>query len=384
MILALPAEFRRYQPFVASALLVSLASCSHSDAFAPHGNGTTVPFAAAVPTILTYNSADDRTAAWLPDGSAFLYAFGTTTREHDQCLGLLPAAGGRRLQEICNTGVGSSDSTDTFAFPAVSAGGAVAYLRNSRPISAQRDQRSVLVSTTLDDPKSIVRLRSFPYQGPDAFYVTASSPAWLSESRLAFVAMVDHDVPCPNPLLCQVFTVQSGRDIVVAEVTGGAALTQTVSNTEWASSVAASADPGVVYYTKAGSSQVFALNVDGGGSTPIHDFGAAGIARDVHAAGGMLAAIVGGVVKVWSDGITTDPLQEDTAGRLFLVNLASGQEVELAAPETLFRHPALSPDGSRVVVESYKLLILSSERNGVVSVDTLVRPGVDLWEFQTQ
>lgn len=386
MLIALPAPPRPFRPLAILILLSALSACSHSDAFSPHGNATSEPHVDAVPTVLTYNTADDLTPAWLPDGSGFIYAFGTTTRERDQCLGVMPATGGRLTEEICNPGVKAVDSTDTFVWPAVSSGNLLAYMRSSRPVSAQKDLNAVLVTAPLANPNAVTRLRTFPYQGPDAFYLTATSPAWLSESRLAFIGMVDTNVPCENQIVCQFITIRSGHDIVVAELTGGAALMQTISDTKWASSVAASSDPAVVYYTTAGSSKVFQFNVSGGGATAIHDFGTAGIARDVHAAGGKMAAIVGGVVKIWSDGLTTDPIQQDAAGRLFIVDMGSGAEQEIAVPEMLFRHPALSPDGSRVVVEAHPInvSVVRDANDVIIRVDTLVLGGIDLWEFPTE
>ena len=85
----------------------------------------------------------------------------------------------------------------------------------------------------------------------------------------------------------------------------------------------------------------------------VHDFGAAGIVRDLSLAGGRLAAVVGGNVTVSSEPIN-GTYQEDHGGLLHLLTLATNADTTLPDSGLLFRHPALSPTGDRLVAEAWQ------------------------------
>jgi Tol biopolymer transport system component len=72
----------------------------------------------------------------------------------------------------------------------------------------------------------------------------------------------------------------------------------------------------------------------------------------VQVSGNRLVAIVGGDISFTNDPVL-GPITRDYGGRLFSVDLTSGQEVDITMPGRLHRYPALSPSGQRLVVESY-------------------------------
>ena len=96
-----------------------------------------------------------------------------------------------------------------------------------------------------------------------------------------------------------------------------------------------------IYYTLSGDSRVFRQTLSTGAVTVVHDFGAAGIARDVHVVGNRMAAVVGGRVAY---GIhpSFGPTQWDSGGVLHVVDLPSGTDATLDGPG-LFRRPQVSP-----------------------------------------
>ena len=365
-----------------------LAACSHSDAFAPHDTSRSGPLVAGTPARLTYNPTASVTPAWLPDASAFAYGFSDLEArlDHDQCIGIMPAAGGSLTGRICNVNPFSGDSTDTFAWPAVSPNGTrLAYLRSSRPRAAQTDQRSTLVVASLAAPASFTPVRSLPFQGGDGtFYVSLADLSWLGPEQLVMLGEQDNSVSCPDPPACteDPVLVRSGRRVLVATLAPGAPTVVDVLGTDWASSVAPVSGSTDIYYTVAGASQVYRAPLTGGGSV-VHDFGAEGIARDVDAAGNRLVAVAGVVLRLLDDG-SGAPLQQDFGGRLFVVNLAAGTSAELAIPATVVRHPAIAPDGSSVVAEGYALTITRFTSGGVQFVDTAVTGVPTLWRFPLQ
>ena len=368
-----------------AAMVLSASSCSHSDAFTPADPATTQPFSSTPPVRLTLSLLADLTPSWLPDGSAFIYAFGdpVSRLQNDQCLAIMAPTGGTR-RDICNVGPFASDSTDTFSSPAVSAGGELAYMRGSKPLAAQDERYLALVYGPLSDPAQFATARSFPFQADGAFYTTAEYISWLDESRLLLLGMTDTSIQCADPPACtSSVLVRSGRDILLADLVAGGAVMTPIPGTTWATSVTLGASDAEMYYTVAGSSAVRRAPLPVGTESVAHDFGAGGIARDVTVAGVRMAAIVGGLVKMYDDG-SGNQIQQDVAGRLVLVDLGTGDEQELVAPETLFRHPALAPDGSSLVAEAYPVSITEIRAPGgaVIRVDTTVTGAPDLMRFE--
>ena len=364
------------------SLVLLLSACSHSDPFTPHDSSVTEPLVAGLPIRLTYNPGGSLTPGWDPDGTHVIYAFSDpeSRQQNDQCLGMLPRGGGTQTRRLCNDTPFAADSTDTFSWPAVSAGRRLAYVRASRPVAAQNDLGMRLVYGSLDQPRSFSTAFTIPFQtGNGVLYAAVADIAWLDENRLAFLGLTDTSVkPCPD---CQFISIRSGRDILLADLSGETAVVTPVSGTSWATSVAAASGDGQIYFTLAGSTQVFEKAAPDGPATTVYDFGVTGLVRDVHAAAGQLVAVVGGLVKVFdSDG---NPIQQDRGGRLFVVDLASGTARELPKPATIFRNPALAPDGGSVVAEAYHLTILSHPQGEgfPLVVDTVVTGTPELWEF---
>jgi hypothetical protein len=108
----------------------------------------------------------------------------------------------------------------------------------------------------------------------------------------------------------------------------------------------------------------------------VHDFGPAGVARDVHASGSRVAVVVGGRVAF---GVhpRAGPVQWDSGGTLHVVDLDGGDDLVLDTPGRLYRRPAVSPDGSSIVAEGFPLVI-----TGPASApDTTVSRSGDLYLF---
>lgn len=265
----------------------------------------------------------------------------------------------------------------------MSPGGRLAYIRASRPVSARNDLSSRLVYGPLETPGSFSTVRTIPFQaGNGFFYSGAADLAWLAEDRMAFLGLTDTSVlPCPGVPGCLFISIRSGHDVLLADISGDNVSVTPVSGTTWATSVAAAPGEDQIYFTLAGSTRVFQKGLPDGAASTVYDFGATGIVRDVQAAAGQLVAIVGGVVRVFDDG--GNPIQQDSGGRLFLLDVAAGTARELPKPATIFRNPAIAPDGSSVVAEAYHLTITSrvAVEGQPPVADTLVTGTPELWEF---
>ncbi len=333
------------------ALLLLVAACDHGAPFTPTVPTEPGPFAPGVTARLTFNGADDRTASWLPDGSAFIYSSEEleSPDDHDRCLRVMPAAGGSVIRSICEKRPGHQDSTDVFQSAAVSPGGRLLYLRAVSRIGNQKSPRMELALGTLETPVPATALTPVPYFASSGkTHGLIASPAWLDDDHFVYLAQYlwyQGSTFMPD-------TFSTGLEIVHGTVSGEGATLTVVPGTEEASSVAVGDQPGTVIATFGGDSRVYRVDLSTGARTEIWDFGAAGIARDAHLAAGKLVAIVGRSVLYQFEDAHEMFVQRDEGGDLHVVDLGSGETRVFAYVETLFRRPALSPDGSRVVVEA--------------------------------
>jgi len=149
-----------------------------------------------------------------------------------------------------------------------------------------------------------------------------------------------------------------------------------VPGTELASGVSPGGTENEIYYTLSGDTRVYRRDLSSGAVSVAHDFGAAGIARDVHVVGQRMTAVVGGRVAFAQDSTLGGAVQWDSGGTLHLVDLQDGSDMLISGPG-LFRRPRLSPDATRIVAEVYPLIIT---RIGEAAETTVARTG-DLYLF---
>lgn len=333
------------------AWLLLLAACDHGAPFTPEVPSEPGPLAPGIPARLTFSGADDRTASWLPDGSAFLYSSEELEgpADHDRCMLVMPASGGTVSRTICERRPGHQDSTDVFQSPVVSPGGRLLYLRAVSRIGNQKSPRMELALATLDAPVPATVLTPVPYfasSGKTHHFV--ASPAWLDDDHFVYLAQYlwyQGSTFFPD-------TFATGLEIVHGSVSGDAATLAVVPATDAASSVAAGDEPGTIIATFGGDSKVYRVELATGTRTVLWDFGPAGIAREAQVAGGRLVAIVGRSVLYQFEDAHQQFVQRDEGGDLHVVELETGATQVFTFEETLFHRPALAPDGSRLVVEA--------------------------------
>src|SRR6185437_12208755 len=99
--------------------------------------------------------------------------------------------------------------------------------------------------------------------------------------------------PCRT---CETDTIATGLWVALLDVSAPGMPPVAVPGTDFASGVSPGASEDEIYYTLGGDTRVFRRVLSSGDVSVAHDFGPAGIARDVDVAGGRLTAIVGGRV----------------------------------------------------------------------------------------
>lgn len=323
-------------------------SCDHGTPFQSSPDRPTGPFSNQIPRRLTFNVGDDRTPTWLPDGSGILYSSERIDRlDHDRCFNVLPPDGGTILRQYCPTDPIQDDSTNLMEAPAVSPSGRIFYHAVTSWIGQQKLGESKFMLGSADDPANAARLALIPYTAPNGkIHSSIRSPAWTGPETVTYLAeelFYEGSTFFPD-------TFFTGRDIVQLDVSSGTPAYTVIPGTDDASSVAVTTEPGVIYYTLGGDTRVYRRDLPSGNVTVVHDFGSAGIARDVAVFGTSLVAVVGQSV-VWQNELAHGWVQRDEGGDLYFVDLASGNTQPFVGDSVLFRHPLFSPDGARIVVE---------------------------------
>jgi WD40 repeat protein len=333
---------------IVAGLLLLVVACDHGAPFQPESPAPAPPFSALFPRRLTFNLGDDRTPSWLPDGSGIIYSSEREDRpDHDRCLAILPGEGGTVRTRYCRVEPDRVDSTDVMEAPAVSSDGRIFFNQVVSRIGRQKLGASALMLGSADDPLRAVPLRALPYTAPNGrFHSSVRVPQWVSGDSLVYLAELlfyEGSTFLPD-------TFYTCVDVVLLDLSAATPVFTVLPGTDYASSVSLSDEPGVVYYTLGGDSRVFRRALTSGDVTVVHDFGPGNIVRDAQVRGTTLVAVVGrSVLYRFEDAHGF--VQRDEGGDLAFVDLGSGGTTTFSTDSVLFRHPMISPDGSRVVVE---------------------------------
>jgi len=335
--------------------VLSVSGCGHTKPFASPPYGSDAPFDATPPARLTYNLAADRAPAWLAAGNGLLYSSQQTDRlDNDVCAAVLPPGGGTQRELWCDV-PGGAEATDAVETPALAADGRLGFLAATGSIGGTKPLQAGIAVAFSFDPRDARMVRTFPYT-PDGStpQLTAEHLRWLDAARLVYVGQnVRVGAQCAG---CTTDTLRTGQAVTILGVDDAGSLPVAVPGTAGATGVAVEPGGGALLYTLAGDSRVYRHTLSGGTAQVAYDFGAAGIARDVHLVGNRLAAVVGGRVAFGSDAVL-GPMQYDSGGVVQVVDLATGAAEALDATSLLYRRPAISPDGGAIAAEGYRVII---------------------------
>jgi hypothetical protein len=354
-------------------LVISASACSHSEPFANPETGEE-PFDPGPPVRLTVNPAHDGSPSWLADGSGILYSAQQLDRDDaDVCLAELPPTGGQQRRLVCDI-PGDGESTDAAQSSAASADGRVALLSagNGNIGGTSPVFLDLALLPTLDalDAQRVRALPFTPSGGSPQDY--AGHLRWLTADALVYVGQRFRTKQ--DCLACVRDTVIVGTEVTTLTVDGTTATA--VPGTELATGVAPILNGSAILYTLPNDTRIYRRALGSGDVTVVHDFGAEGITRDVHAVGNRVAAVVGGRVAFSVDPLL-GPVQWDSGGVLHVFDLEETGSQSLDTPGRLYLRPALSPDGSRIVAEGYPLIITQLPEGP----DTTVSRSGDIYLF---
>ncbi len=344
----------RVHPNFRIVALVSalLAACDHSVPFQPGAYGPDGPLVPGSIVRLTYNPGQDLIPVWLRDGSGIVYTAERPDRaDHDRCFAFMPVGGGAVSRYACRTTV-SDDSVNVFEEAAPGVNGQMAYVRASstRGLSRLAPDAQEFVTAPMDMPVAAQPIFALPFiTAWGEAYDAVTAATWLDSTRLVFVGQhVSYPALCK---FCARDTVKTGVELAMVTFSGDQPVLTLLPGTTDASSVSVGATGDTIYFTRVGDSRVFRYAVSNGQTDTVFDFGALGIARDVSVANGRLAATVGGAVQDSTDAFL-GRMQSDHGGNVFVVMLANGALIQIGNANWRFRRPALSPDGTRLIVSA--------------------------------
>ncbi len=363
-----PGERLRLSAAALAGALLLAAACEHAQPFGAADLGPNEPFSTTFPRQLTLSALGDVDPAWLPDGSGIVYSFQLDRPDHDRCLGILPPEGGRQVRTICHVPLGDLDSTNALWSPAVGPGGALAYVRESSVPGALAPDSRELVVATLDLPDPGRAVLRFPYTASDgATLGTATYVQWIDGRSLVFLAQA----VSYNTLVLPVDTLLTPIELIRVDLSGDSAIVTPVPGTRGASSVFVGASD-TAYFTRAGDSTVYALNLAGGGPSVVYVFHGVGNVVDAQRRAGKLFAVAG------------YPPRFGAGGYVYQLDAAADSLVSLNPQDSVwYGRAAVAPSGTRVAAEGYGVTIRARCPAEGCPVDTIISPLAKLWLLQS-
>ena len=361
--------------------ILMLLGCGHSEPFTNPDTGTDQPFEAGPPVRVTANRGGDLQPAWTADGNGLLYSVSDPGRQdRDVCLGLIPSGSDRQSQLWCDipAGPGSSDAM-LAAGPAPD--GRLAYLATASGLTNAVPEAVGLRVSPSSDPTGGSEVLHLPYPRGAGLVNWAGRIHWAQGDRLAYLGQtILVRERCENFVCTPPETTFTSVGVELLDL--GSHATAALPGTVRASGLATLGDGAVVLYTLPGDSRVFRRNLASGAVTVAHDFGSAGPARDLDAAGTRIVAVVGGLVSPVNDP-DLGPIQVDLGGVLHLVDLADHTDTPVPPGGRLYRRPALSPGGDVIVAEGYQFSVTTvpDPGTGQPVVDTTITSNSDLYRF---
>jgi len=361
--------------------LLLLLGCGHSEPFTNPDTGTDQPFDPGPPVRLTANRGGDLGPAWTADGGGLLYSVSDPARaDHDVCLGLIPAGSDRQSDLWCDV-PGGTRSSDAVLAAGPGPDGRLAYLATTAGLTNPVPETIGLRISPTADPTAGVEVLHLPYSRGAGLVNWAGRPHWVEGDRLAYLGQtIRVRQSCENFVCTPPETTFASVGVELLAL--GSGTPGALPGTVRASGLATLADGAVVLYTLPGDSRIYRRNLASGAVTVAHDFGAAGPARDLDAAGTRIVAVVGGLV-----GPVDDPdlgtIQVDRGGVLHLVDLADHSDTPVPEAGRLYRRPALSPAGDVVVAEGYRFTVapVMDPGTGETVLDTTITSNSDLYRF---
>jgi hypothetical protein len=250
------------------AATLSLLACGHTEEFTA-ANPPVGPFNTGPDVRLTFSTEQDYWPVWTDDGAGILYSFiRPGTNPQHRCVGLLPAAGGRELWQLCDDRATQGDSTNSFIAYALGADGRLLYVE---AVARNGIQGTAPAETTLwlaDSAKPFQRRALFSFPG----FAGATPVGWLADlawtGPTTFIALAqDFSVfgHCRDCFLQD--SLFFGEAVVRGTIGATGATLEAVTGTSGATSYSLAEDGASIVFTRRDDPHLFTVPAAGGTDT---------------------------------------------------------------------------------------------------------------------
>ena len=248
-----------------------MAAACHAQPFVPD-EYTVGPSGDGPDVQLTYNADQDYWPAWTQDGRGILYSFVSPgSKVGHRCLGLLPAAGGTRLWELCDNRATRDDSVSSYSAYALDANG---RLLVAEAVSGARfNELPTHTTLWLADtaaPYARTTLLALPVQADTTLVDWLSEITWTGPNT--FLALGQRFTTAPSCLACggrpdSAFVVAGGV-VIRGTIAGGHAAIAAVAGTAGATAYSLAEGGSAIVFTLAHDLVLHKVPVAGGSPVP--------------------------------------------------------------------------------------------------------------------
>jgi hypothetical protein len=338
----------------AVATAVSLIACSHTElvdatvpAVGPSGAGPDVR--------LTYNGNQDYWPIWTADGKGILYAFiPVGSNPEHRCIGLLPAAGGSAIWQLCDNRAVAQDSINSFPAYALGSDGQLLYVEAVSRVGPGSTAPSHVTLFLADTANPFKRqaLLNLPTT------VGTTPVSWLSDlawtSPTTFVALAQDFTAALHCLGCSALdSIFPGAAVVRGTITATGATLQVVTGTDGATGYALAEGASSIAFTLRNDRRLFKVPAAGGAVTTAATVTAISSAEliGVSCKGSTCVVATDPVSLSAIDGGVGFPSTGPGPFELRGVSLATGVVQVLRATSSLVATPQISPVTGDVVAQ---------------------------------
>jgi hypothetical protein len=252
------------------ATALGVLGCGHSEQFIT-SIPAVGPFNTGPDVRLTLNPEQDYWPAWAADGAGILYSFiRPGAGPQHRCLGLLPAAGGRGLWQLCDDRAIEADSTNGFIAYALGSDGRLLYVEAVAPSGVQGTSPAATTMWLADSARPFERRALFSFPG----FAGSTPVAWLADlawtGPSTFIALAQDFTlfaHCKNCIIDDSLFI--GEAVVRGTISASGASLDVVPGTAGASSYSLAQNGASIVFTRRDDPHLFQVAASGGTDTVV-------------------------------------------------------------------------------------------------------------------
>lgn len=340
--------------FLATTLLLA---CGHGEAFVDTP-GLLGAFNTGSDIRLTLNPDQDYWPTWTEDGQGILYSYVDVASIAHRCIGLLPAAGGTRIWQLCDNRATETDSVTSFQAYALGADGRLLYAEATAPAGAQSTAPSETTLWLTDSTAPFQRqaLLTLP------MFAGSTRVAWLADiawtGPATFIALAQDLSLLGHCHFCgPIDSIFYGQAVVRGTITATGATLTVVPGTLGATGYSFAENGASIVYTLRDDRQLYKVAAAGGTATVVGVVTPNGIAQllgvSCRASNCVVAVDAVTLTSAPANGPIIFPSINVGAFELRAMSLTTGiaQVLRTGAAATVFATPQVSPVTGDVVAQ---------------------------------